>query len=153
MTYATQETCENVQANILRATKFKEKQPRDWSLFFFFRILHQAEFDVMIERMEGALTDDDSARRELWQDFAETTLVNAELVEQRLAENFFRGRSRTGRQTPSRRWLKAIVWADNSGIKKTADLILNVSPPPEPNGPKKGPIEIISRGHVECSLA
>ena len=137
MTYATQETCENVQANILRATKFKEKQPRDWSLFFFFRILHQAEFDVMIERMEGALTDDDSARRELWQDFAETTLVNAGLVEQRLAEN---SGSEPDRPADAfRRWLKAIVSADNSGIKKTADLILNVSPPPEPNGPKKGP--------------
>ena len=61
-----------LQAHILRASKFKDK-PRNWSLFFFFRILHQAEFDVMIERMEGAMTDDNDAKRKLWQDFAETT--------------------------------------------------------------------------------
>ena len=40
----------------------------------------------MIERMEGAMTDNDGAKRKLWQDFAETTLVNAGLVEQRLAD-------------------------------------------------------------------
>lgn len=139
MAYATRETCENVQAHILRATKFKDK-PRDWSLFFFFRILHQAEFDVMIERMEGAMTDDDDAKRKLWQDFAETTLVNAGLVEQRLADK--PGDSGLEPDRPAdafRRWLKAIVSADNSGIKKTVDLILNVSTPPGPNDLKKGP--------------
>ena len=85
----------------------------------------------MIERMEGAMTDDDGAKRKLWQDFAQTTLVNAGLVEQRLADN-------PPGSEPDRpadaflHWLKAIVSADKSGIKKTADLILNVSPSPEP---------------------
>jgi len=124
MANATQEeTCRNVQAHILRASKFKDK-PRNWSLFFFFRILQQAEFDVMIERMEGAMTDDDAAKRELWQDFAETTLVNAGLVKQRVAED---SGSEPDRPADAfLHWLKAIVSADNSGIKDTADLMLSL---------------------------
>lgn len=122
-----EETSRNVQAHILRASKFNEK-PRNWSLFFFFRILPQAEFDEMLKRMQGAMTDDDGAKRELWRDFAQTTLVNAGLVEQRSAENPGSPGSEPDRPADAfLDWLKALVSADKSGIKNTADRMLNLS--------------------------
>ena len=124
-----EETSHNVQAHILRASKFQEK-PRNWSLFFFFRILPQAEFDETIKRMQGAMTDDDGAKHKLWQDFAQTNLVNAGLVEQRLADNPGSPGSEPDRPADAfLDWLKAIVSADKSGIKNTADRMLSLPPP------------------------
>jgi cytochrome P450/deferrochelatase/peroxidase EfeB len=83
-----EQTRKNVQAHILRAAKFKkiggEPIPRNWSLFFFFRILPQAEFGKMMERMRGVVGDqtDDKKKQLLWQDFAQPALVNAGLVDQ-----------------------------------------------------------------------
>ena len=52
-----QETLENVQAHLLRASKFKigseHVVPKNWSLFFFFRILTQAEFGATMQRMKS----------------------------------------------------------------------------------------------------
>jgi deferrochelatase/peroxidase EfeB/cytochrome P450 len=127
-----EETRNNVQAHFLKASKFqigRDSAPRNWSLFFFFRILPQAEFDVMMHRMKSALNDDRSgAKDELWQDFAQTAYVNAGLVEQRLADN---PKSEPDRPAEAfLNWLKAIVSADKSGIMKTADAMLNVPPSP-----------------------
>jgi Dyp-type peroxidase family len=124
-----EETRNNVQAHILKASKFKiggKRMPRNWSLFFFFRILPQAEFDAMMERMRGAMKDDANAKRELWRDFAQTSYVNAGLVEQNLAD---KPESEPDRPADAfLKWLKAIVSADKSGIKNTADSMVNLSP-------------------------
>src|SRR5712692_9591975 len=92
--HATREqTRENVQAHILRDSKFQigDKQvPRNWSLFFFFRILPQAEFDATLGRMKrigDANVDNAKAKRDLWLDFKEPALLNAGLIEQRLADS------------------------------------------------------------------
>jgi deferrochelatase/peroxidase EfeB/cytochrome P450 len=123
------ETSENIQAHILKASKFQdEKAPRNWSLFFFFRILRQAEFDAMMDRMQGAMKDDPGAKHELWQDFAQTTYVNAGIVEQRLAKDGGLPGSEPDRPADAfLKWLKAIVSADKSGIKSTADSMVNLS--------------------------
>ena len=129
-----EETSHNVQANILRASKFtidNKEIAQNWSLFFFFRILPEAEFDVMIERMQGATAEDDGTKRELWCDFAQTKHVNAGLRKQRSADSHD---SSPGSE-PDRpadaflNWLKALVSADKSGIKNTADRMLNLSSP------------------------
>ena len=87
------ETSKNIQANLLKASKFQvgkeEKVPRNWSLFFFFRILPQAEFDATLLRLGGARdtsVDNTDAKRDLWRDFADPALMNAGLVDQRLAD-------------------------------------------------------------------
>jgi Dyp-type peroxidase family len=129
-----EETRNNVQAHILKASKFKidgKRVPRNWSLFFFFRILPQAEFDAMMERMRGAEKDDADAKRELWRDFAQNSYVNAGLVEQNLAD-----KPETEPDRPADaflNWLKAIVSADKSGIKNTANSMLNFLPGFPPN--------------------
>jgi Dyp-type peroxidase family len=125
-----EETRNDVQAHLLKASKFiigDKSVPRNWSLFFFFRILPQAEIDVMMDRMKGAMNDDRSgAKDELYHDFAQTAFVNAGLVEQRFADN---PKSEPDRPAEAfLNWLKAIVSADKSGIMKTADTMLNVSP-------------------------
>jgi deferrochelatase/peroxidase EfeB/cytochrome P450 len=88
-----EQTRKNVQAHILRASKFKiddKPVPRNWSLFFFFRILPQAEFDAMLQRIQSvvAAKDDEEKKKEktqlLFQDFTQPALVNAGLVDQLL---------------------------------------------------------------------
>jgi Dyp-type peroxidase family len=87
------QTRQNAQAHILRAAKFSTadgKKARNWSLFFFFRILSQAEFDATLVRMKrtGDTTlDSAAAKRDLWLDFAEPGLLNAGLVDQCLADS------------------------------------------------------------------
>jgi deferrochelatase/peroxidase EfeB/cytochrome P450 len=138
-----EQTRQNVQAHILRASKFDKQTPRNWSLFFFFRILPQAEFDATLGRMkrtEDTTVDNAAAKRDLWLDFVEPALLNAGLVEQRLADSLTPktdatpsspGAPPSGRQPdePAEaflNWLKAIVSADKSGIKKTAGQMRNL---------------------------
>src|SRR5229473_1248756 len=131
-----EETSKNIQAHLLKASKFQvgkdEKVPRNWSLFFFFRILRQAEFDAMMDRMQGAMKDDPDAKHELWQDFAQTTYVNAGIVEQRLAKDPGLPGSEPDRPADAfLKWLKAIVSSDKSGIKSTADSMVSLSASPQ----------------------
>jgi len=153
--HATQEqTRQNVQAHILRASKFQigDKQvPRNWSLFFFFRILPQAEFDATLGRMKrigDATVDNATAKRDLWLDFKEPALLNAGLVEQRLADSLAPGAPPSEPDAPAKAfldWLKAIVSADKSGIGDTAAAMLkasNFAPSESPpgkaaNGPRE----------------
>jgi len=132
--HATREqTRENVQAHILRASKFQigDKQvPRNWSLFFFFRILPQAEFDATLGRMGDAKVDSAVAKRDLWLDFKDPALLNAGLVEQRLADMPAQGAPPSEPDAPAKAfldWLKAIVSADRSGISDTAAAMLKAS--------------------------
>jgi Dyp-type peroxidase family len=134
-----EQTRKNAQAHILKASKFQIRgtpAPRNWSLFFFFRILPQAEFDAMIGRMEDATSGDakidrEVAKRNLWLDFRDPALLNAGLVTQRLEDP-------PGDAPPPERkpdepakaflnWLKAIVSADNAGISDTATAVLKAS--------------------------
>lgn len=123
-----QETLENVQAHLLRASKFKigseHVVPKNWSLFFFFRILTQAEFGATMQRMKSAMTDDTGAQQKLWQDFADPAILNAGLVEQRSADDIS-----LAPDAPTQAfldWLKAIVSADKSGIESTANILINL---------------------------
>ena len=50
---ASKEALDNIQAHLLRASRFSDGTKRNWSLFFFFRILPQAEFDATIRRFEA----------------------------------------------------------------------------------------------------
>ncbi len=127
-----QQTRKNVQAHILRASKFEvggEQVTRNWSLFFFFRILPQAEFDETMERMKSALAQGtDQTRTELWKDFAQPALLNAGLLDQRLAESKAPGAPASEPDAPAKaflHWLKAIVSADKSGIETIAGLMPN----------------------------
>jgi len=133
-----QQTRKNAQAHILRASKFEvdgQQVTRNWSLFFFFRILPQAEFDATMERMKSALAKaSEETRSELWQDFAQPALLNAGLLQQRLAE----AESKAANAPPSAPdapakafldWLKAIVSADKSGIENIAGLMPDMPAP------------------------
>lgn len=138
-----EETSKNIQANLLKASKFQvgkdEEVTRNWSLFFFFRILRQAEFDAMMDRMQGALKDDPYAKHELWQDFAQTTFVNAGIVEQRKEND--PGSEPDRPADAFLKWLKAIVSADKSGIKSTADSMVNLSLAASPQSQAARPTE------------
>ena len=87
----SQEVFGNIQAHLLRASKFSDGTTRNWSLFFFFRILPQAEFAATIARLKAAAeknTDEAQVEkeRELWLDFAQPSFANAGIVDQSLAE-------------------------------------------------------------------
>ena len=43
----------SVQAHLGRASKFADGKTRDWSVFFFFRILPQAAIDADVARLRG----------------------------------------------------------------------------------------------------
>lgn len=85
------ETAAAVQAHLVRASKFDgQEKPRNWSLFFFFRILSAAEFAAsearftelrsrVNEEREGA---DSPFSRELALDFAEPASLSGGAAEQ-----------------------------------------------------------------------
>jgi Dyp-type peroxidase family len=131
-----QETLENVQAHLLRASKFKianeQVVTKNWSLFLFFRILTQAEFDATMQRMKSAMTEGTGAQQKLWQDFADPAILNAGLVEQCSADDASSAPDRPAHAFQD--WLKAIVSADKSGIESTANILINL-----PNVASTGP--------------
>src|SRR5262249_6483870 len=81
-----------------------------------------------------------AAKRDLWQDFADPSLLNAGLIEQSLADSLAPKPNAPPPDTPSPNrkpdepaeaflnWLKAIVSADKSGIKNTADQMQKRQP-------------------------
>jgi len=69
-------TSKDVQANLLRPAKRPGKKPRDWLLFFFFRILDDDEIKATKTRIETC--PDKAAHQEaLWLDFAHPALLHA----------------------------------------------------------------------------
>jgi Dyp-type peroxidase family len=127
-----QQTRQNVQAHILRASKFEvggQQVTRNWSLFFFFRILPQAEFDATKARMKSALAEGtDESKIELLKAFAHPALLNAGLLDQRLAESKAPGAPPSEPDAPAEaflNWLKAITSADKSGFESIAGLMPN----------------------------
>ncbi|MBR1122723.1 Dyp-type peroxidase [Bradyrhizobium lablabi] len=99
---------------------------RNWSLFFFFRILPQAEFDATIRRIEAAArttsdNDDDKKRneRDLWLDFAQPSFANAGVVDQRLADIPPGDASPRSPDDPAQAfldWLKVLASADKNAL-------------------------------------
>jgi len=124
---ASYEALDNIQANLLRASKFPDGTARNWSLFFFFRILPQAEFDLTMQRVKAAAATtadgDDVPRklsneRELWLDFAQPALGHAGVVDQARADA---GSSAapSAPDAPAQAfldWLKVISSADKSAF-------------------------------------
>jgi deferrochelatase/peroxidase EfeB/cytochrome P450 len=119
-----EQTRSNVQAHLLRASKFKidnGEATRNWSLFFFFRILTQAEFDATVQRMQRAAADAAGAKRELWLDFTHPAILNAGLVAQRLADAA--SSAPDGPAQAFLDWLKVITSADKSGLQQNAGVL------------------------------
>lgn len=110
----------NIQANLVRASKFADGEPRDWTAFFFFRIMPDAEIAATSARIDAFLAQPDSSKgREILLDFANPGLVNAGLP---IAEA---SRCIPGLASPTferfRHWLSALVSGDRSGL--VADAI------------------------------
>ncbi|WP_372782880.1 hypothetical protein [Phenylobacterium sp.] len=102
---------DNIQAHLLRASKFG-RQPRDWSLFFFFRILTQAEMGAALLRLQ----DGPSAWPRVKMDLINPGLANAGLAEQ--------GADGKPAATAFRNWLKVLVESDPQGLLMSAGELL-----------------------------
>ena len=68
----------NIQANLVRAAKYSEHGARDWSLFFFFRIMTQAEVGATLTCSRNAMKDpkNTSKLESLLLDLEQPSLVN-----------------------------------------------------------------------------
>jgi Dyp-type peroxidase family len=113
-----------VQSHLLRATKFRDGRTRNWSLFFFFRVLTQAEVDAPFKRgvTKGATAAQGAV---LEVDFANTALASAGVVEQSRFEMERAGRSEAAAMPDApaqafREWLKVLVDAKGEGFAKIA---------------------------------
>ena len=127
----SQEALDNIQAHLLRASKFEcgqSRETRNWSLFFFFRIIPQAEFEATQERIKEASAADVSCEHTLWTDFAQPTLLNAGLTDQLLARqptaflNWLR--EADGPAQAFLAWLKIIASADRRDFQEGATALL-----------------------------
>jgi Dyp-type peroxidase family len=82
----------SVQAHLGRASHFADGKTRNWTLFFFYRILNQAEVDADVKRLVAVASEKDADNKKaalstfLWA-LADPALMNAGLVEQKLAED------------------------------------------------------------------
>lgn len=81
-----------VQAHLGRASHFADGKTRNWTLFFFYRILKQAEFRRDVSRLKAVMTTVDNqsdhqlALCELLWSLADPALMNAGRVEQDLLD-------------------------------------------------------------------
>ena len=94
-----------VQAHLGRASWFADGETRNWTLFFFFRILSQAEIDKDVERL-GALmksTNDNGSKINAWLELLgsleDPALMNAGLVEQAVLDQYVK--SKQGGASPA----------------------------------------------------
>ncbi|HEY8572057.1 hypothetical protein [Phenylobacterium sp.] len=115
---STPALADNVQAGAVRA----QKTP--WSLFFFFRILTQAEMAATVQRLQAVLAapDDKAAWAAFQLDIENPALLNTGLApENAPAADAFRD------------WLKVLVKADASGLRQALSriqaLITSKAPP------------------------
>jgi Dyp-type peroxidase family len=139
---AAKEAVDNIQAHLLRPAKYSDGTTRNWSLFFFFRILPQAEYDATISRIRAAAapaTDDNAERkiekeRELWLDFAQPAFSNVGVVEQALADKAASA-TVTASATPDAPaqtfldWLKVLASADKSAFLRDLTRLIVASGP------------------------
>jgi Dyp-type peroxidase family len=122
-------TLDNVQANILRASKYADGKARNWSLFFFFRILPQSEFDATIRRLVAATSNcDEECERKLWLDFAQPSFANA--VAESDAGPQGLPVAPAGSDAPAQaflNWLKVIASADKSAFLSNLTRLIATS--------------------------
>ncbi len=116
----------DIQANLVRASRFADGRTRDWSLFFFFRVMAQAEFDATLRRITSFVSEDLAEKREkvseddLVLDFQNPSLLNAGLWGEQPPESpgFLLN-------SPFHNWLKALVSACPRGLKDDAAVMQN----------------------------
>jgi len=110
-------TGKDVQANLLRPAKRSGKKPRDWLLFFFFRILDDEQIEATKTRIANC--PEDAAHQEaLWLDFAHPTLLHAH-----------RRSEEPGPVNVFRDWLKLIACADAAPLLKRLRDLADAAPP------------------------
>jgi Dyp-type peroxidase family len=147
---AAKEAVGNIQAHLLRPSKFPGDKTRNWSLFFFFRILPQAEYDATINRIRAAAapatSDDDASvklkldkERKLWLDFAQPAFTNAGVVDQGLADRAVSASpasaasaSLPAPDAPAQSfldWLKVLASADKSAFLRDLTRLIAASGP------------------------
>ncbi|WP_374471515.1 cytochrome P450 [Phenylobacterium sp.] len=111
----------DIQANLVRASRFEDGQTRDWTLFFFFRIMPQAEMDASLGRLVSfAETQSPEKALELITDLQNPSLFNVGLAPGPASQQF-------------RNWLTALVSGDHGGVMADAQAL---GPALQPLGPQ-----------------
>jgi len=106
----------DIQAHIIRASKFRPGKPRDWSFFFFFRILRQVEMDATAAR----LADGREGWQRLQMDLQSPSLLNAGAGS---------APSDDGPAKAFRDWLAVLTQADKAGFLGAAEGLVPFRPP------------------------
>jgi Dyp-type peroxidase family len=68
----------NIQANLARAAKYSDRRPRNWSMFFFFRIMTKTEVEGTLNRSKSVLDHPDQVglMESLLLDFEQPSFLN-----------------------------------------------------------------------------
>ena len=114
----------SVQAHLGRASRFANGQKRDWSLFFFFRILPQAEVDkdfgqlaqVMKAVLDGQRDLAEEEAQKLLASLHNSSTANAGFVDQEKDDG------RDNADAPAQlflHWLKVVTGADSSALVRS----------------------------------
>ena len=111
-----QNASENVQAHLLRSAKRAGKKPRDWLLFFFFRILDDEQIKATKDRIKTC-PEDPAHQEALWLDFAHPALLHAQ-----------RRSGDPGSVNVFRDWLKMIACADSEPLLKQLRDLAETAP-------------------------
>ena len=99
-------TGKDVQAHLLRSAKRADKKPRDWLLFFFFRIVDDEQIEATKARIQTC-PEEVAHQEALWLDFAHPALLHA----QRRGEE-------PGPVNAFRDWLNLIAYSDSEPLLK-----------------------------------
>lgn len=109
-------TSKDVQANLLRPAKRPGKKPRDWLLFFFFRILDDEQIAATKARI-STCPEEPAHQEALWLDFAHPALLHAH-----------RRSEEPGPVNVFRDWLKLIACADAEPLLKRLRDLADAAP-------------------------
>ena len=134
----------NVQAHLGRASTFPNGKTRDWSLFFFFRILPQAEIDRDFDRLKKIMTAVKAGETDLADEEGQKLLaalhnpstVNAGILDQ---EKYDKKEAADAPAQLFLDWLKVITGVRSSALADTLrDRLVDAGIPAavfEPNQP------------------
>jgi Dyp-type peroxidase family len=118
---------DSIQAHLGRASSFADGKTRNWTLFFFFRILKKAEIardTARLKSMMDATTDAD--RRSILIDLIDSMegpiLASAGVADQAKLDGV---EDASGPAQAFRDWLNLLTTADLSGLTKTLTTTLN----------------------------
>ena len=116
------QTRKNAQANLVRVSKLQSGRARDWSYFFFFRILTRAEMEETRKRLTQAALDPE-AWGNLRLDLTQPGLMSAGLVAQRLAERAAAGRTAPSTTAPDHPAQEFLHWLDTLANNRKPELL------------------------------